>query len=131
MVVPRAQDVQVALVGVAAVAPGDAVIDLAVSGGAIAVREPAALVPGDDVLGEVRRWPVGAAAVVDQPADRVGDQAVPGAGLVRGDPAGQGGGDRAVPVQLAGLLVQLEEGGQGDGDLHRRGGSAAGSPAPG
>src|SRR6266702_7561761 len=119
MVVPAAEDVQVALVGVAAVAPGDAVVDLAVSGGAVAVREPAGLVPGDHVFGEVLGGPVGAAAVVDQPAQRVGDQPAPGAGPVRGDPPGQRGGDRAVPVQLAGLLVQVEEGGQGDGDLHR------------
>ena len=59
-------------------------------------------------------------AVVEQRAgDRVGEQAPPGTGRVGREPARDRGGDRAVPGQLAGLLIQPEQGGRGDGDLDR------------
>ena len=39
-------------------------------------------VPGDDVVGEVGGWSVGAAGVVEELAGVVGDQPSPGSGVV-------------------------------------------------
>ena len=93
---------------------------------AAAPGEPAIDVAGADVVGEPGRWVVGGAAVVEQGArQRVGDQPAPHP--VRGRLAGEGGGDRAVPDELGGLVV-----GPGQRRVRdRRPGSAAcpGSPA--
>ena len=59
------------------------------------------------------------AAVVEELAGVVGDESSPGAGLVRGEAVGQGGGDGAVPVGVRGLVVAAEQGTELDGDLDR------------
>ena len=72
----------------AAFCPGDEVVEFGASGVAVAAWSAAGAVSGDDVVGEVLGWPVAGAAVVDQPALFVVDQAVPGSGRVGGERAG-------------------------------------------
>jgi len=96
--------------------PGRDVVDLAAFGGAVAAGEAAGAVAGEDVVVQGGRWPVGGAAVVDQVPELVGDQAAPGAGLIVCEGSGEFGGDR-LTVQLTGLIVEVEQGGQGDGDV--------------
>jgi len=51
---------------------------------------------------------------------RVGEESAPGAGLVRREPAHYRGGDRPVPLQVGGFVVEVEQGVGGDDDLDRR-----------
>ena len=95
------------------------VVEVAQLGCTPASGEGAGSVAGGDVVGEVRGWPVGGAAVVEELAGVVGDQSSPSAGLVGGDTPGQVGGDRAVPVGVRGLVVAAEQGTELDGDLDR------------
>ena len=102
---------------VAAVGPGLDVVEVAQLGCTSASGEGAGSVAGDDVVGEVRGWPVGSAAVVEELAGVVGDESSPGAGLVGGEAAGEVGGDGAVPVEVRGLVVAAERGAELDGDV--------------
>src|SRR5205823_1670533 len=105
-------------VGFAAGGPVFAVVDFAVPGGSVAVREDAGAVAGDDVVGEVSRWAVGAAAVVeDVSGGGVGEDASPGAGLVGGDTPGGVGGDRAVTLELGRLIIAPQQRRCGHGDV--------------
>jgi hypothetical protein len=72
------------------------------------------------VVGQVFRWPVGGAAVVEEVALFVGEQPPPGAGLVGGDAARDRGRDRAAAREFTWLFVQAEQGRKGDGDLDGR-----------
>jgi hypothetical protein len=78
----------------------------------------AGAVSGDHVVGEVFGWPVGGAAVVEEVAAFVGDQPPPGAGLVGGDPTRDRRGDRSGAGELTRLLVQAQQGREGDGHLN-------------
>jgi hypothetical protein len=59
------------------------------------------------------------AAVVEQVPGVVGDQPPPGARLVSGEAAGQGGGDGSVPVEVRGVIVAAEQRRERDGDVDR------------
>ena len=76
------------------------------------------MVAGDDVVGEVRRWSVRFAAVVEELAGVVGDESSPGPGLVRGDTPCHLGGDGPVPVEVGGLLIAAGQGAELDGDAN-------------
>ncbi len=120
---PRTQAFDVAGIGLPSVLPGCLVVDVAPLGLAPAARVAADPVAGDDVIGQVLRRLVGVAADVDHAAHRVGDQSPPCAGRVCGQPTGQRCRHGAVTVEVAGLVVEVQQGGKGDADLH------AGSPA--
>ena len=117
VVVSGAEGGDVRGVCVAAVGPGFDVVEVAQLGCTSASGDGAGSVAGGDVVGEVRRWPVGGAAVVEELAGVVGDESSPGAGLVGGETPGRVGGDRAVPVGVRGLVVAAEQGTELDGDV--------------
>ena len=120
VVVAAAQGVEVGLVGGAAVGPGVDVVEFAVAGGRVQAGKRQVRSRAMTKSGNVLRWLVAGAAVVDQVSGGVGDQAVPGAGGVGGEVAGQGGGDGSVAVEFGGLVVDAQQCGQGDADLDRR-----------
>jgi hypothetical protein len=90
-----------------------------VVGYGVSRRVPGTPVAGEHVVSQVLRRPVAAGAVVQQPAPRVGDQAAPRTALISGDAPGQMGGDRPVPGQVAGLVVETQQGRERDSDLDR------------
>ncbi|MGH3766074.1 MAG: hypothetical protein ACRDTX_13155 [Pseudonocardiaceae bacterium] len=65
--------------------------------------------PGDDQVTQCGRWPVDGGAVIGgRPGGRIGEDAPPGA--LCGEFSGLVGGDGPVAGQLAGLLVEPEQG---------------------
>src|SRR5215471_21187855 len=117
VVVSAAGGGEVRGVCVAAVGPGFDVVEVAQLGCMSASGEGAGSFAGGDVVGEVGGCPVGGAAVVEELAGVVGDESPPGAGLVRGEAAGEGGGGGAVPVEVRGLVVAAGQGAEWDGDV--------------
>ena len=95
------------------------VVEVAQLGCTPASGEGAGSVAGGDVVGEVRGWPVGFAAVVEELAGVVGDQPPPRTRLVRGEAAGHLRSDGPVPVEVGGLLIAAQQGTELDGDLDR------------
>ena len=118
--VASAQDREVVGTGRATSGCGYLVVEIAAVRGAPAAGECAGLVSRRHESGEIGWWPVGAGAVVEQPAGGVGDEAAPGAGGVGGDAPGDRGGDGSVPGEFAGLVIEAEQRGQRDGDVHGR-----------
>ncbi len=105
---PRCSAPEVPGAGGAALLPRGGVVQVAALGGPGAGGEPAGLVAGDDVLGQLRRRQVPAAAdVEDHTGDRVGEQPAPD--TVRGDPPGDLGADRSVALQVGGLVVGADQ----------------------
>src|SRR5207248_2980156 len=118
VVVPSGQRPQVVFVGFAAVFPGDDVVEFAAARLAGAVGEPAGGVGGGDVVDQRLRRLVGSSAVVEESPVVVGDQRPPLGGGVEREPGRGGRGDRPVAVEFGRVLVEAEQGGQRDGDLH-------------
>ena len=95
-------------------------VDVASPDGLAAGREPAGVDQRGQLVAEVLAGPVGVrAGGDDRSGGLIGDQGAQRPGRCR-DGAGHPGGDRPVPDQLGGEIVEAGQGGQADGDLQVR-----------
>ena len=117
---------EVVVAGRTAGRPIGGVVDVAPGGPARAAREPAAAVTDPQVAGEIGGYPVLVApigevraglGVREDPTERRG---------VRRESAGCVGVDRAVPVELSGLIGVSEQRERRHGHVHLRGDDANG-----
>ena len=129
---PAAEAGGVGFGGLIPLAPGGDVVEVVVAGGSSAAGELAVLVAGDDGGDDRGGRSVGPGAGVQYVSVVVGEQPPPGGGGVGGDAAGHGRGDRPVPVQFTGVVVQAHQRRRRDRHLHRRSlPVTAGQPGPG